>query len=569
MGGLRQMKLPYTFYKLKKYHNLTLSLISGLLLISSWPTSPLTFLIFIAWVPLLILSERTNRIRFYLYSYLTLFVWNAGTTWWIWNATAGGAIGAIILNAWLMCIPLWGYYIIKNKFGNTAGYTSFIVFWMSFEYIHLNWQLSWPWLTLGNIFATQPEWVQWYEYTGTSGGTLWILVVNLLVFLLLKPFYRFRSENPGMQDGSVEKKHLIMLGSATLVCIVLPLVLSGIVEQSTRQPQRSTPGVQPDNVIVVQPNIDPYNEKFQNGSIDGQIQKLVSLSEAELDSNTRLVIWPETAVPVAVAEDAIAANMYFKPLFDFAQRHPHVTLLTGIESYRNYGPEQLSRTARKLDDGYYDFFNAAVYIKNNSPSQFYHKSKLVPGVETLPDFLLWLGPVFEKFGGTTGGYGHDKEAAVFTSIANPYVAAPIICYESIYGEYVASYVRKGATLLTIITNDGWWFNTPGHRQHLYYARLRAIETRRWVARSANTGISAVIDEKGHFLATKLWDEAASIKFNIPAFTGKTFFVRHGDVISRFMLLVACIFLIWYWITAFRDYLRQRALKRHKVAARTA
>ncbi|MFZ8281203.1 nitrilase-related carbon-nitrogen hydrolase, partial [Staphylococcus aureus] len=80
-----------------------------------------------------------------------------------------------------------------------------------------------------------------------------------------------------------------------------------------------------------------------------------------------------------------------------------------------------------------------------------------------------------------------------------YIAAPIICYESIYGEYIRTYVQKKATLLSIITNDGWWGNTPGYQQHLAYAKLRAIENNRWVVRSANTGVSAIINNKGNLL----------------------------------------------------------------------
>jgi apolipoprotein N-acyltransferase len=193
---------------------------------------------------------------------------------------------------------------------------------------------------------------------------------------------------------------------------------------------------------------------------------------------------------------------------------------------------------------YYDAFNASVAVTNNQPFKFYNKSKLVPGVETLPDFLIWLAAIFEKFGGTTGGYGKDKEASVFNAPGNPYTTAPIICYESIYGEYVASYVRKGANLLTIMTNDGWWANTPGHRQHLNYARLRAIETRRWIARSANTGISAVIDEAGNLKETRQWDETGAIKFNIPALTEQTFFVRNGDIISRVALFILAALLVF-------------------------
>ena len=155
-----------------------------------------------------------------------------------------------------------------------------------------------------------------------------------------------------------------------------------------------------------------------------------------------------------------------------------------------------------------------------------------------------MAPLFEKFGGTASGYGRSKESSVFFEKNNPYITAPIICYESIYSEYVASYVKKGANLLTIMTNDGWWGNTPGHKQHLEYARLRAIETRKWVARSANTGISAVINSKGEILQTQPWDKAAFIKAKIPAEDDITFYVNYGDILSKVALAFGVLLLLW-------------------------
>lgn len=518
-----------------------LSISSALLLIAAWPVSPFTPLIFIAWVPLLKLSYQENKIRFFLFAILTMFIWNVGTTWWIWNSTAAGAIGAIIANSFLMTIPLWGYQIIKARFGNAVGLLSFIAFWLTFEYIHLNWQLSWPWLTLGNVFAIHPNWVQWYEFTGTSGGSLWILVINGLVFILLNSVLKIAANGPQAVDASLHKRRKIILA----IVAILPLIVSYCL--LWRQTNRtSLSKVTTTNVVIVQPNIDPYNEKFIAGNTDAIIQKMITLSESRVDSNTRLVIWPETALPVAVWQDKVLENLYYQPIAQFANSHPGITLLTGIETYKNYGRDKATITARlnESDETYYDGFNAAVAIKAGQPLQFYNKSKLVPGVETLPDFLLWLGPIFEKFGGTAGGYGKDKESAAFKLEGNPYVAAPIICYESIYGEYIASYVRKGANLLTIITNDGWWGNTPGHKQHLNYARLHAIETRRWIARSANTGISAVIDDKGALLQTEPWDKVAVIKYNIPVLVGHTFFVDYGDLISPVAVLLSLLLLAW-------------------------
>ncbi|MBU3745564.1 MAG: apolipoprotein N-acyltransferase, partial [Sediminibacterium sp.] len=197
--------------------------------------------------------------------------------------------------------------------------------------------------------------------------------------------------------------------------------------------------------------------------------------------------------------------------------------------------------------GYYDAMNAAVMANAQQPLQYYYKSKLVPGVETLPDFLRVLAPLFEQFGGTSGGHGKSNTSAVLTAADGKAVVAPIICYESIYGEYVGSYVKKGANLLAIITNDGWWGNTPGHKQHLQLARLRAIETRKWVVRSANTGISAIINPNGEIVATQPWDTMATIQFSVPLSNYQSLYIVTGDLIYNCMLLLAAISLCWhYW-----------------------
>ncbi|WP_207496233.1 apolipoprotein N-acyltransferase [Aridibaculum aurantiacum] len=516
---------------MKRYTSLLYSLLTGLLLVFAWPDSYFTALIFIAWIPLLLLADKEKNVyRFFLFCLLSMFIWNAGTTWWIWNSTPEGAIGAIIANSFLMCLPLWGAYLFNKKYGNVIGVTSFIVFWLSFEYIHLNWQLSWPWLTLGNVFATQPSWIQWYEITGVSGGSLWVLLVNILLFSCYK---------------KINRKKLI----AAVGVLVLPFVASFALTPNAAELEAAANT----NVVIVQPNIDPYSEKFDMASTEGQIKKLIDLSEQAMDENTRLVLWPETALPVGVWQNEVQQNHYYQPVFEFVNRHPQVMLQTGIEAYKSYGTNKETITARKNESTgtYYDAFNSSVMIAANQPLIFYNKSKLVPGVETLPTFLMWLADVFEQFGGTTGGYGTDREANVFKAPVSPYVTAPIICYESIYGEYVTNYIHKGSNLLTIMTNDGWWANTPGHRQHLQYARLRAIETRKWVARSANTGISAVIDHSGTIRDSRPWDTPAAIKFAIPPMQGETFFVRNGALIFGLALLLMGALLLYNFLMMFR------------------
>ena len=172
-------------------------------------------------------KEREKNYISFFYSFLATLTWNVCTTWWIWNSTDVGAVAAIIANALLMTLPWWGYHIFKKRYGSKIGLTSLIVFWMTFEYIHLNWQLSWPWLTLGNAFATHPDWVQWYEYTGTSGGTLWILAANIFLFELIN---KIRS-----------KKYEIQLIIITAIIIIFPLIISYAIKPNEKVFQQKTP----------------------------------------------------------------------------------------------------------------------------------------------------------------------------------------------------------------------------------------------------------------------------------------------------------------------------------------
>jgi apolipoprotein N-acyltransferase len=192
-----------------------------------------------------------------------------------------------------------------------------------------------------------------------------------------------------------------------------------------------------------------------------------------------------------------------------------------------------TKTARpNINGGYFDVFNAAIQIENSSKVQFYHKSKLVPGVEQIPfaEQLAFLKPAFQAFGGSAGSYGKQEKPSVFYTQSG-IGAAPVICYESIWGEYVADYVQQGAQFIAIITNDAWWGNTSGKDQHLLYAKLRAIETRRWVARSANTGISGFINQRGDIVQKSKWWTSTALKAEINLNDEQTFYVKHQDYIA--------------------------------------
>ncbi|MFZ9387079.1 MAG: apolipoprotein N-acyltransferase [Chitinophagaceae bacterium] len=513
----------------------------GLLLFSAWPVSPLTFLVFVAWVPLLWLeSVVPGRKRFFGLTYITMFTWNVSTTWWIWNASEPGALAAFFANSFIMCLPWLGYKIARKWLGNPGGYLALIAFWMSFEFIHLqDWGLSWPWLTLGNVFATRPDWVQWYEFTGTSGGTLWVLLSNILIFGLISEYNR---------NGRSRKYFAQLAG--WLLLLFIPIIIY------SPSKKYGTPGDAGDNIVVVQPNIDPY-EKISAGTFEAQLKKLISTSEGVMNERTSLVIWPETALYTEnrINESEMKENFFLAPLWAFLKRHPGTRLFTGVESYRVF--DQKTGQSVEYNGIHYESYNGSALLDSSGPLAFYHKSMLVPGVETLPWFLKFLSTWFAKFGGTTAGYAKQVERSVLNG-ANGYRIAPAICYESVYGEYMSRFIRNGANLICIITNDGWWKKTPGHKQHMNYARLRAIETRTWVARSANTGISCFIDPLGRVYDPQPYNTQAAIRFSPGHNNTISFFVKNGDLLSRFMIAVSGILFLWVLMLKGRKFLQGRS-----------
>jgi apolipoprotein N-acyltransferase len=505
---------------------------------AGWPASGFPFILLFAFVPLLIVEEQlfqqretTRSFSFFKHAYVSTLLWNILSTWWVCNSTMVGGILAIVLNSLFMAWVLWMFHIVRLRTSGRIGYSSIIILWIAFEYVHLNWECSWPWLTLGNGFANYVSCVQWYEYTGVLGGTWWIWFCNILVFLFTKSFFLVPWKNNSAKS----------LKWVTPIAILAPILFSLTLYFSYSEKKN------PINIVVVQPNIDPYNEKF-SGDFKTQLDKMFNLASSALDSNTNYLVFPETALTEDLWENDWNGSYTMTYLKNYLAEHPRLSIVTGASTAKEYKKgDVIPASARHFTnaDESYDAYNTALELHNTFPLQVYHKSKLVPGVEIMP-FEKLLAPLAKlafNLGGTSGTLGTQKEPTVFYSPYTKTYIAPAICYESIYGEYLGKYIQKGAELIFIITNDGWWKDTPGYRQHLSYARLRAMEMRRSIARSANTGISAFIDQRGDILQKTGWWQPATIKASLNANKEMTFYALHGDYIGRYACILSVVIFI--------------------------
>jgi len=518
-----------------------LLLLSGVLLGLAWHFSP--FFAALGFVPLFYventyiaqLSQLRTK-RFWQYSLVALLTWNLTAYYWLYYVGFAPFLFAVIANSLLMSIPLWAYHYVKETTQNKYGYLPFIVFWIVFEFLHTqDWGGSWTWLNLGNSLGLAPTFAQWYEYTGVFGGSLWLLLLNVLLFKTITA-------------NSQKIKWISAFLAALLVPISISLVLKNSYEEQ---------GIAKE-IVVVQPNFDTYTQKFEYNArtmtlnndtyvpFEKQLTTFLDLTKQQVSPQTALVIYPETSLHEDIDELAEENNGHLYRLREFRQQYPQLTFLVGADSYLFYSfPKPPTPTARLNSPNlYYDMFNSAIFIDRQNKAQFYHKSRLVIGVESNPlrGVLNFIRDnVMKNMGNLVGDLGWQNERVAFQN--DSLRAAPVICYESIYGEFVTEYVKKGANLLCIITNDGWWDDSPAPRQHLAYASLRAIETRRSVARAANTGISAFIDQTGEVVSKLGYGVQGSLIGVVQLNNSMTFYVQYGDYIARLACMLSVIIVV--------------------------
>jgi apolipoprotein N-acyltransferase len=532
---------------MKKKQLFLIASLTGILLALAWPTFGFAPILFIALVPILWVEnhiagnkEKFSKFAVFNYSFFAFLIFNLLTSYWIVYATLFGLF-APFLNAFLGGLVFQTYHNIKKMlFNNNKGFFVLPILWISIEFLHHHWELTWPWMTFGNGFSSMPIMVQWYEYTGAFGGSLWVWIINYFAYQTIKQIGI--SDKVGKLKLISKKLFTTNLLKFALI-IIIPISLSLIIWTSFEEEKNA-----PVDVVVLQPNLEPYDETkmLSNNEI---VNLLISLSEQKADQNTSFILAPEGCLEERIWEDQMQDNYNLAKLSNFVSKYPKSQLIVGSFTRRLQSEEEKTEASRKIEFAplpYYSVYNSAIQIKKNNNFEVYHKAKLVPGVERLP-FKKYIGKILDfaiKLGNLpVGTLAIDDNHNLFVSEDSKNKVTTPICYESVYGEFVAKRVREGAGLIFIITNDSWWRDTQGYKQHASYASLRAIETRRPIARSANTGTSCFISPKGEVSQkTKFWTQDV-IKASLVPQTKLTFYVKYGDYIARICLFSSIIIIL--------------------------
>ncbi|MDT8400214.1 MAG: apolipoprotein N-acyltransferase [Bacteroidales bacterium] len=510
-----------------------ISLAGGLLGSLAWHDKVTGLVMLAALVPFLYIFRETVKEKapgslVFLRVLPGFIIFNLLTMAWLRNASIAGAVYAVIANSFLMSAVFWLASVIYKRSSSFLGYTSLLTFWLIMEHLNSRLIILTPWLNLGNTLGNDIAFIQWYDITGVAGGTLWILLCNLSILFIIAGLEEKR-KFPG--------KQIILL----LFLFILPSGFSFLKYFKSDQPLAKS------DILIVQPNIDPYSEKFSDYPFELQLQKMLKMAVNDIAPGTDWVILPETAIDDPFDEKDVYVNRYYLMIDSLLDKYEDLNLITGATTMK----EAQNYDSENHEGPIYEIYNSALHISQDDGVSFYHKSKLVPGIEkkirALPGFLE--KKIIPDLGGTMTGYGIQDERTVFTHSEGVSRLAPVICYESVYGDFITEYIRNSANLIVIITNDGWWVNTAGYRQHLVFARIRAIENRREVARAANTGISCFIDQKGKIIKQLNWWEEGSLS-HAPGLNNKlTFYSTNGDFISRYVSTFGVFILIITFIAA--------------------
>lgn len=506
---------------------------TGILLALSWPPLPLGFLLLFAFIPLLgaeqiIIATGQKKSVYFLCVFIAMLIWHLlSLRWFLEMSFINGFLVSTIDSLFIAGVLMLPHKLKRNgKY--KLGHLAFICFWMSLELLHANWELSFPLLSLGNGLGMFPQIIQWYEWTGVMGGSIWILSVNVFLFEMLKKGWIQRNENQKIKPS---------IAPATLL-IMLPLFCSLIRFYTYEEKGKNI------EVVAIHPNINCHTEKYQWTAEQLQ-SRYLDCTFQQISSNTDYVLWPENAIVNTEWVSGLDQFLPFQQLKDTLKTFPKTKLITGGISYELFPHQKIKGALPRyvtyspnLDQAYLTY-NAAFQLDlKNKHVAVRTKQQLVPIEESIP-YDKWLG-FLRDLSGSFGGYAFSarkRNEHVFRA-ADGTKSTPLICYESAFGASTAAYVKQGAQVLFVLLNEGWYRHEQGAKQFLNLSAIRAIETRRSVARSSNDGISAFINQRGEITQQIEAYQPLAIKQTLVLNSKLTLYVYFKDFLAQIATFLA-------------------------------
>ena len=535
-------------------------IISGLFYGLSFPPIDLFFLIFFSLaiiIDIILKSVKLKQVIIRTYS-IFLVAGLIGISWISLSGVREGADPFLIIGGILIMLiypvffvfPMILFFYIKKNLSGKNIFLSLIAFpflWAGFEYISSASQISFPWLLAGNSQTFNLSKIQFSEYTGAFGVSFWICVISVLIWYM---FINLKNKN-----WSLTSIKTVSLSIIIILIYFLPDIYN---LYSNSKAQFSNYKAEGEIKIgVIQPNINPW-KKWGGKQID-LINNYAEIIKKVYSENTdiKMIVLPETALPYYFRESVFEEKyLILKNLCDSL----NVPLLIGTPDLQIYEDQSNAPNDAKVmkNSGIkYDTYNSAFLFeqgKDKNEYQKHYKVKLVIGSERMPYqevFPFTKNLIEWGVGLSNWQMGNDTNVFI---LGNKYKFNTAICYESVYPEFFADFVNRGAEFSVIITNDGWWGKFFGTFQHNQFAIFRAIENRRWIVRCANTGISCFIDPYGNMQEETEINVKTEIVYNIGLLKEKTFYTEHGDLFSKVCLYAGFIFFGFSFLLRRKNYL---------------
>ena len=510
-------------------------LVSGVLLGLSFPPFPLYGLAWVALVPVLIRWSRLPLGWMLLRETYSTFLVMAAIAghWVLFHEQALTALTSglgLLLVPLPMTLPFILSALVKRRFGTLVGFVALVAMWLAMEFLMTHSPAALPWLLLGNTQAEAMLFNQFADVAGVGGLTLWLWLLNGALFWL-------------MEARPLPAR--VGFGLALAALVAAPVFYG-----NWRLPQLETP-TEHVTVGIVQPAIAP--KQWADVASGERVNLLASLSNVMLlrEKNTRpadLLVWPETALPVYY--DVRRQQELYGRLTAWAADRD-VALLTGAITRYDSAPDlTVEPVVAQRYAEVTPYYNSALLFNAAARTQQYDKIHMIPFAERVPlvEWRAALAALGVASGGV-GAYGLGDRETVFE--VGDHRFGSLICYESLFGDHARRLVKQGADFLVVLSQDGWWGNSAGYKQHLALSRLRSVETRRTVVLSAVTGESGLVHPDGSMTSVAGWMDQKAEIVSVPALTARTYYTQHGDWIGRYGLFVSTfILLAWLMVLLF-------------------
>ena len=500
-------------------------LISGLLMVFAFPPLPTGFLAWFALLPLLYSFLKDDFHLGFEKGFIYGATLNLGILYWLavnqgtqWYYSSLSMLSSVLFLALFYGLAgaLIGY--IGRKTSKTIAILSFPFVMTAMEWLRALGTLGFTWNNICYTQSTNLALIQMISFTGPFGLSLWLYLINALIFLVIL-------------NWKTDRNRPI---SILAILFIFPL-LYGLVVLNGSAGDADFKGIQKLPVTIVQPNVDP-NSKWEQSRFKDNIEKLLDLSQEGIDqNNSRLVVWPETAVPTYLR---INRQNSLVNINEFAAEN-NIILITGAPDY-NFND--------KTEE--YEFYNSVFYLNPpKSKPDIYRKMHLVPFGEYIP-----MSEHFESLKKLNLGQGNfiaGRDITLFNLSDDQYSfdMTAAICFESSFSNLIRKGVKKGSQLLAVVTNDAWFGNTSAPYLHAHIARFRAVENRIPVVRAANTGISMIIDSYGRVLKKSKFGEEKQLSTELIISKNKTFYTKTGNWIGSFCVVMVLFFI---GLTIFRS-----------------